>query len=124
MDELENKLLYAEVLYNSNEELQKHFPISFDVNIVKQYHSTCVRCNTQAPPERVRGHVTQKLKNVYELNAVAHCPECGLYNIHDAVRIREDDGVLSKQFYVTGQGWVKHIIDSENKGWIEKLLGL
>lgn len=124
MDELKTTLKYAEIFYNSNKEISTFFPLHFEVNKINSYGCVCVGCGQSIPPENVRGHLKQKIKNVYELNAVAHCPACQLYNVHDAVRLREDEGVLSKQFHLEGKGWVKQHLDTEKKGWIEKLLGL
>ena len=123
MDELKTKLKYAEIFYNSNEEISTFFPLNFDINIIKNYNCMCVGCGNDIPPANVRGHVKKKISNVYELNAVALCPSCDLYNLHDAVRLREDDGTLSKQFHLEGQGWVSQVFDSQKKGWLEKLLG-
>jgi len=121
MEELENKLMFAKIFFDSNEHISSYFPLRFKINTVNQYNCTCVKCSELIDQNFVKGSVNKKIENVYELNAVAHCQSCGVFNIHDAIRIREDDGILSKQFYMEGQGWVKQIFESSKKGFLERL---
>lgn len=124
MDEPSETLALARLVWESNHELLHSLPIKFDTNTVNRYRCICVKCNEDIPDRVIRGSIKKLLNNVYEINAVAFCEACNLYNIHDHVRLREDKGILSKQFYIADQGWITQSMDTKDKGFLEKLFNL
>jgi hypothetical protein len=124
MDEPNEELVLARAVWKSNSELSTLMPIIFTVNTVNRYKCNCVKCEDNIPDDKIRGNIRKLLDNVYEVNAVALCKKCDLFNVHNNIRIREDDGVVKKQFHVQGKGWAEITMDNKPKSLLEKLLNL
>lgn len=124
MDEQNNRLLYAKIFFESNNELSSKFPLKFKHTTAERYNCACVQCGEPIEDTNVRGSVKMLLADVYEINAVALCKPCALFNVHENVRLREDDGKLAKQYYIEGKGWVTQVFDPQKKGWLERIVGI
>lgn len=124
MEELKKTIASATKFYNNSPTLAESFPLTFKKNTVDSYNCFCVNCNKSIEQTFIKGYAIQTTPTVFSITAVANCTTCKLLNIHDYVRIREDDGVLSKQFYLEGSGWMRQIYHQKKKGLLERLFKL